>query len=129
MSKTLLLIAAGLTAALLLAHIFAGGALVVPPLLATQDMPAEAIWLAYFNWHAGSVSLALCAGALGITALRPRHIAAGIMAALILSGFALLGLAMAIFGNSALWGTPAPYAFAILAALAWTGLLTQQKPS
>lgn len=126
MSKLLLAIAAILTLAILLAHVFLGGPMVVPPLLGTGDIPEEVRWLAYFNWHAGSVSLVVCASALGFATLRPRQLGIAIFAALILSGFAILGLGMASFGNPVLWGTPAPYAFGVIALIAWAGILTHR---
>ncbi|MEM9054658.1 MAG: hypothetical protein AAGB16_04975 [Pseudomonadota bacterium] len=127
MSKLFLLLAAGLTMAILFAHIVLGGSLVVPPLLGAEDLPETAAWLAYFNWHVGSVALAVCAGALVFSVLRPQHGAVAVFAALILTGFGLLGLGMAIFGNPILWGTPAPYAFGVIALLAWIGIFTRPK--
>jgi hypothetical protein len=38
------------------------------------------------------------------------------------AGFAMLGIGLAVFGNRALWRTPAPYPWALVAMVGGLGL-------
>lgn len=128
MSRALYALAAFLTAAIMLAHVFLGGPVAVDPLIASQDVPENAVWLLYFTWHDGTIALTLCAGAFAYAAATGRQRTIALFAALITLGFGLLGLGVAAFGNGILWGTPAPYAFGLIGIIGLVGVLADTKP-
>ena len=123
MSRSLLLMSAFATMAVALMHIFLGGPVVVDALRADPDLPDVVVSLSYFAWHDGTVALLVCSGAFLYGALKPGSRVLALFAGILVLGIGLLGLASAVFGNSALWMTPAPYAFNIIGLLAIIGAL------
>ncbi|MEM9573575.1 MAG: hypothetical protein AAF996_19090 [Pseudomonadota bacterium] len=108
------------------AHEIFGAPKVLAP-LAQSNLPPDVIWLHHFSWHVGTVAVLIMA-ALFLTAIRNtsgRTLA--IFATLMSTGFALLGLGLAVFGNSVLWTTPAPYPWTIIAVLGWTGVVLHPR--
>jgi len=105
----------------LIAHELLGAPMVLPP-LKEAEIAAEIVWLHHFSWHAGSVSVAVMASMFLYAALRPGNLAVAVFATAMSIGFAFLGIALALFGNEVLWGTPAPYAWLVVASLAGLGI-------
>ena len=127
MSRILLGLAALLTLLITLAHVFLGGALVVPPLMESADLGEQIAWLLYFCWHDGTVALIVCAIAFAYAALRPGNTALAVFASAIVSGFGVLGMGVALAADGHLWDTPAPYAFGLIGLVGWAGVLTARK--
>lgn len=123
MARVFYLLSAIATVLITVAHVFGGGPIAINPLLAQQDIPEVAKWLLYFCWHDGTVVLLICAGAFAYAGVRRGNRAVGVLAALIISAIGLLGLGVTVFGSNALWSTPAPYAFSVIALLAWVAVL------
>lgn len=124
MSKICFWVAGVLGMLLVLAHVFLGGAAVVPAWLGTPELPEKAAWLAYFSWHVGTVAMGLCALAYMYAAIKPGQKGLAIFVNLMLTGFAAVGLTMALRGSDVLWTTPAPYAFWIITGFGWAGVFT-----
>lgn len=127
MGKYLLWLASVFTVVITGAHVFLGGPLVVPELMASQDVSETVAWLLYFCWHDGTVALLIAAGAFAFCAARPGQNVLAVFATVTVFGIGLLGLGVAIFGNAALFSTPAPYAFNIIGLIAAAGILTDQR--
>jgi hypothetical protein len=59
--------------------------------------------------------------------VRPGNLIVAAFATAMCIGFACLGIALATFGNNVLWGTPAPYVWAIIASLAGLGIAAENR--
>lgn len=114
--------AAVLSALGLLAHELLGAPMVLPP-LAQVELPAEVVWLHHFSWHVGSVAVAVMASMFLFASLHPGNLAVAVFATGMSIGFACLGVALAIAGSEVLWGTPAPYVWAIVASVGGLGIV------
>lgn len=122
LAAALFLIAAGLSLLGVLAHEIVGSPKVLNP-LKTSGLPDNVIWLHHFSWHVGSVAV-LAMIALFLLAARSNDgLAYAVVATAMSAGFAALGISLAVFGNRALWRTPAPYPWAVIAILGGAGLL------
>ncbi len=120
-SSWLFLAAAGLSTLGVVAHEVAGAPRVLGPLKHSGLAP-EVIWLHHFSWHVGSVAVAAMIALFCLAAMQPQQLLLAGIATLMSSGFAALGIGLAIFGNRALWRTPAPYAWTLVALLGGLGL-------
>lgn len=119
-------IAATVCIAAMLGHELLGGSKVLAP-LHEVDLPADVVWLHHFSWHVGSVALVAMAAMFVLAARKPQHlILAGFGTAISVS-FAVLGISLAIFGDAALWGTPAPYPWTLSAALGGAGIYLARR--
>lgn len=127
MGKYLLWLASVLTVFITAAHVFLGGPLVVPELMASQDVSETVAWLLYFCWHDGTVTLLIVAVAFAFCAVRPGQKMLGVFATAIVLSIGLLGLGLTLFGNAALFSTPAPYAFNIIGLIAMFGVMTDKR--
>lgn len=127
MGRVLLWLAATGSLAMTGLHVLAGGALAIPPLMSAESLDAETRWLLYFTWHDGTAALIVCSAALAYAAARAGNRAIAVFAGLVLAGFGVAGLGVAVV-SGALWATPAPYAFGILALLALTGAGADKRP-
>ena len=126
MTSWLFRAAAFLAALGLLAHELLGAPMVLPP-LEEAAIPTEIVWLHHFSWHVGSVAVAVMASMFLYASFRPCNLVVAAFATAISIGFACLGIALAMFGNEALWGTPAPYVWTIIASLAGLGIATENR--
>lgn len=127
-SSIMFLIAAMLSVVGAIAHEVLGSPKVLAP-LATTDLPPDVIWLHHFSWHVGTVAV-LTMAALFIAAIRSKNGRVFALFATIMSaGFATLAIGLAVFGNSVLWTTPAPYPWTIIAVLGGIGLVVYPKPT
>ena len=90
------LLAGGLSVAVMLLHLFAGGPVVAAPLLAAQDLKKVPKYTQYYCWHLVSISL----GLLGLCFLWPALLGGS-------DDLALLGTVMAAL--YALWGLVLPF--------------------
>ncbi len=127
LSKILLWSAAALSFAVLIAHEVAGAPMTLPPLSATE-LPPDIVWLHHFSWHVGSVAIAAMIALFVYTAVRDADPFMAFVASAMSLGFAGLGVGLALWGNEALWGTPAPYVWWPIAILGGLGALTASRP-
>jgi len=118
--------AAFLSALGLLAHELLGAPMVLPP-LEEVEIPAEILWLHHFSWHVGSVAVAVMASMFLYASFRPCNLVVAAFATAMSIGFACLGIALAMFGNEVLWGTPAPYVWTVIASLAGLGIAAENR--
>ncbi|MEO0347131.1 MAG: hypothetical protein AAF229_12835 [Pseudomonadota bacterium] len=103
-----------------LAHELAGSPAVLDP-LAESGLPEDVIWLHHFSWHVGTVAVLAMASLFLIAVWHPAGTLFAWVATGMSAGFALLGLGLAVFGSPALWQTPAPYPWAVIAVLGIAG--------
>lgn len=119
-------IAAAVCIAAMLGHELLGGAKVLDP-LHEVDLPADVVWLHHFSWHVGSVALVAMAAMFVLAARKAEHLILAGFATAISIGFAILGVSLAVFGDPALWTTPAPYPWTLSALLGGAGIYWVRK--
>lgn len=119
--QILFLVAAGLAALGVIAHEVLGAPRVLGP-LKDAGLPLEVIWLHHFSWRVGSVAVAVMIGLFLFAAWQPQGVMFAAFATAMSGGFALLGIGLALFGNKALWRTPAPYPWTLIAVIGGLGL-------
>ena len=112
--------------ALNVAHAFVGGPRFISAIFGSRDLEPTAQWMGYFVWHIVTVVLGIIAVTFVYLALRQKTVAThlkplALFATALLLGIAVLGVVLGLVSNGALWGTPAPYAFGVLALLAAAG--------
>ncbi len=120
-SDILFYIAAGLSLLGLIAHELVGAPRVLKP-LKTAGLPDSVIWLHHFSWHVGSVAVLAMIGLFLLAAWQAEGFLFAAVATAMSAGFAGLGFMLAVFGNKALWRTPAPYPWTLIAILGGFGL-------
>ncbi len=113
--------AAGLAALGVIAHEVLGAPKVLGP-LKNSGLPLEVIWLHHFSWHVGSVAVAVMIALFLLAAWQPQGLIFAALATMMSAGFATLGIGLAVLGNRALWRTPAPYPWTLVATLGGLGL-------
>ena len=118
----LFLIAAILSLLGAFAHELAGAPKVLKPLQDT-DLPDDVIWLHHFSWHVGTVAVLAMAVMFLLAIWHPAGNIFALLASAMSGGFAMFGVCLAIFGNAALWRTPAPYPWGIIAIFGLVGAL------
>ncbi|MEL7232626.1 MAG: hypothetical protein AAGJ85_08970 [Pseudomonadota bacterium] len=101
--------------------------MVVPELMASQNLSETAAWLLYFCWHDGTVALFVSGIALGYSAAKPGNRVLAVFATGLILGIGLLGLGIAALGDAILFGTPAPYAFNIIGIVATLGIFLDRR--
>lgn len=119
-------IAATVCIAAMLGHELLGSSKVLNP-LHQVDLPADVVWLHHFSWHVGSVALVAMAAMFVLAARRSEHLILAGFGTAISIGFAALGVSLAVFGDAALWRTPAPYPWALSAAFGCAGIFLVRK--
>ena len=112
--------------AVMLGHELLGSAKVLDPLHQVA-LPADVVWLHHFSWHVGSISLVATAAMFVLGGRNTEHLILATFGTAISTGFAILGIFLAVFGEAALWNTPAPYPGTPIAALGGTGLYFAHK--
>lgn len=120
-SDTLFFLASGLAFMGVLAHEVIGATKVLGP-LKESGLPDTVIWLHHFSWHVGSVAVLAMIALFLLAAMQPSGSAYAIVATAMSAGFAALGIGLASFGDGALWRTPAPYPWTLIAILGVLGL-------
>jgi hypothetical protein len=125
-SDILFYIAAGFSLLGAIAHELAGAPKVLKP-LKTSDLPDSVIWLHHFSWHVGSVAVLAMISLFLLAAWQPSGFLFAAVATAMSAGFAALGIGLAIFGNRALWRTPAPYPWALIAILGGLGMYFMER--
>ena len=105
----------------LVAHEAIGAPMVLSPLVATE-LPENVIWLHHFSWHVGSIAVAAMIIMFAHAALKPGSIVMAVIATGMSSGFAALGIGLAVYASDAMWGTPAPYAWSVVAVVGGVGV-------
>ena len=125
-SDFLFYMAAGLSLLGVLAHEVAGAPKVLGP-LKTSGLPEGVIWLHHFSWHVGSVAVLAMISLFLLAAWQPSGFLFAAVATAMSAGFAALGIGLAIFGNRALWRTPAPYPWTLIAILGGLGMYFMER--
>jgi hypothetical protein len=126
-SDILFYFAAGLSLLGVIAHELAGTPKVLGP-LKTSGLPDSVIWLHHFSWHVGSVAVLAMISLFILAAWQPSGVLFAAVATAMSAGFAALGIGLATFGNPALWRTPAPYPWAVIAILGGLGMFFMERP-
>ena len=126
-SDILFYIAAGLSLLGVIAHELLGAPKVLKP-LETSGLPDDVIWLHHFSWHVGSVAVLAMIGLFLLAAWHSTGFLFAAVATAMSAGFAALGIGLAAFGNKALWRTPAPYPWTLIAILGGLGLVFMEPP-
>jgi len=112
--------------AVMLGHELLDSAKVLDP-LHQVGLSADVVWLHHFSWHVGSISLVATAAMFVLGGRKTEHLILATFGTAISTGFAILGICLAVFGDTALWNTPAPYPWAPIAVLGGTGLYFANK--
>jgi len=120
MSNWLFRIAALICTLAVLAHEILGSPMVLTPLRGS-GIDDEVIWLHNFSWHVGSVTIAMT-GMFLYSSVRPGNLALAVVATLMSIGQTVIGVGLAVFASSALWGTPAPYVWSIVSLIGVIGI-------
>jgi hypothetical protein len=118
--------AAGLSLLGVILHEVAGAPKVLGP-LKTSGLPDNVIWLHHFSWHVGSVAVLAMMSLFLLAAWQPSGFLFAAVATAMSAGFAALGIGLATFGNRALWRTPAPYPWTIIAILGALGIFIMDR--
>jgi hypothetical protein len=126
-SDILFYVAAGLSLFGVIAHEILGAPKVLGP-LKTSNLPDDVIWLHHFSWHVGSVATLAMISLFLIAAWQPSGFVFAAVATAMSAGFAALGIGLAIFGNKALWRTPAPYPWTLVTIIGGAGLFLMERP-
>lgn len=121
-------IAAGICVVAMLGHELLGNSKVLDP-LHTVDLPADVVWLHHFSWHVGSVALVAMAAMFVLAARRKENLILAGFGTVVSLAFAVLGVSLAVLGDPALWGTPAPYPWIPSAAFGGAGMYMARKGS
>lgn len=114
-------LSASISLAGLIGHEVLGAPMVLPPLL-TSDLPEEVIWLHHFSWHVGSIAVAAMIVMFVYAARKPGSMAMALVAIGMSAGFSALGIGLAIFKSDVMWGTPAPFAWSLIATVGGIGV-------
>tara|TARA_R110002049_G_scaffold199351_2_gene369476 strand:+ start:14004 stop:14408 length:405 start_codon:yes stop_codon:yes gene_type:complete len=104
-----------------IAHEVVGAPRVLGPLKASGLAP-EIVWMHHFSWHVGSVAVLVMSGLFLLAVWQVEGLYFAAAATAMSAGFAVLGVALAVFGDAVLWRTPAPYPWAIVALLGGLGI-------
>lgn len=126
MSKPLFLIAALLGLVGALAHEVLGAPKVLGP-LKDSGLPQDVIWLHHFSWHVGTVAVLTMVLMFFLATRRDDGWIFGAIATVMSAGFAALGIGLALLGSPALWGTPAPYPWTLIAVLGAAGTVFAKR--
>jgi hypothetical protein len=106
------------------AHELLGAPKVLGPLKAS-GLPDNVVWLHHFSWHVGSVAVLAMIVLFLLAVYQPDGYTYAAVATAMSLGFAALGIGLAVFGNRALWKTPAPYPWTLIAVIGVLGLLLE----
>lgn len=126
--KILFLIAAILALLGIVAHEVLGAPKVLDPLHQT-GLPTDVVWLHHFSWHVGTVAVLGMIAMFILAAQRAENVLLAIVASAMATGFALLGIGLAFWGDPVLWTTPAPYAWIPVSLFGWLGVFTEKRSS
>ena len=110
----------------LIAHELLGAPLTLPP-LSQAGLSPEVLWLHHFSWHVGSIAILAMIAMYISAARRPENPALAVIATAMGIGFASLGIGLAIYGDSTMWSTPAPYIWSVVAVLGLAGIATARR--
>ena len=127
-SDFLFLASAGLALFGVAAHEILGSPKVLGP-LKDSGLPDDIVWLHHFSWHVGSVAVLAMVALFLLAVWCPDGLAFAAVATAMSAGFAALGISLALFGNRALWRTPAPYPWTLIAVLTGLGLAIEAWPA
>lgn len=128
LADILFLIAAGLSLLGLVAHELVGAPRVLRP-LKDAGLPPQVVGLHHFSWHVGSVAVAGMIVLYLLAVWHPAGAIFAIIASAISAGIAAFGIGLALFVNPALWRTPAPYPWSLIAIIGGLGAVFAQTPA
>jgi hypothetical protein len=109
-----------------LAHEIIGAPMVLEP-LSRAGLPNAVIWLHHFSWHVGTLCVIAMAAMFVLAASKPSLEILAVVATGMSIGLTALAIGLALFGNSVLWSTPAPYPWSLVAALGAGGLVKSRR--
>lgn len=121
MPETLFIAAACLSGVGVIAHEILGAPRVLGP-LKNSGLPENVVWLHHFSWHVGSIAVAGMIALFLMAAFSPDALPYAVVATGMSAGFSVLAIVLATFGNKALWRTPAPYPWTVIAILGTLGI-------
>ncbi len=104
-----------------LAHEIAGAPKVLKP-LAVAGIEDGVVGLHHFSWHVGTVAVIGMIAMYLLAVWHPAGTILALVASSISAGFAVIGISLAVFVNAALWRTPAPYPWGVVALLGFAGV-------
>lgn len=117
----LFLLAAALSVLGALAHELAGAPKVLRPLKGAGLDDGVAA-LHHFSWHVGTVAVLAMVAEFLLAVWHPAGEVFALIATLTSAGFAVLAILLASTSQKALWRTPAPYPWTLIALLGGLGL-------
>lgn len=109
-----------------LAHEFIGAPSFLPP-LSNTELTDEAIWILHFSWHSGTVAMTGLVLLFLYAARNQGNYPVAAIASVTMSGFAIVCIALAQFGNEVLWLTPAPYLWTSISMLGISGVIIEKN--
>ena len=119
-------IAAILALTIITAHETIGSSQMIEP-IGNMEVPLDTKWLYHWTWHIDIIGVI----ALTIMLLIGARITPGkwltTMSLLIATGYGLVSVSLALFGNPIMWQTPAPYAWTFLPLLIGIGLYLDKR--
>lgn len=124
--KIFFIIAALLCGLGALAHEVLGAPQVLEPLQGS-GLDDSVIWLHHFSWHVGTVAVLAMVVMYLLAVWHKAGAIFAVIASSMSAGFAALGISLALFGNAALWTTPAPYPWGIIAAIGFFGVFLSRR--
>ncbi|HAN28826.1 MAG TPA: hypothetical protein DCP75_14090 [Haliea salexigens] len=103
------------------AHEFAGGPMVLPP-LQESDLQRDVIALHHFSWHVGSVAVLTMGGMFAFASKKHGSLELAVAATAMSAGFSLLAFGLSLIAYGELWGTPAPYVWSVITVVGAVGV-------
>jgi surface polysaccharide O-acyltransferase-like enzyme len=117
------LAAGGLSFAITLLHLFAGGPAIAAPLLAAKELDATAKYVNYYCWHLVSISLALMAATFLWSGLNADAWEAAVLGTVMAGAFCIWGIALVIIKQLRFRDVPQGWFFLPIAAMGVYGFL------
>lgn len=119
-------IAAILGLMIIAAHETIGSAQMIEP-IGTMEVPLDTKWLYHWTWHIDIIGVIALTTMLLIGARIEPGKWLTTMSLLIATGYGLVSISLALFGNPVVWQTPAPYAWTFLPLLIGIGLYLDKR--
>ncbi|MEL7002656.1 MAG: hypothetical protein AAFN93_07950 [Bacteroidota bacterium] len=125
-SRILYYTAAILGLMIVVAHETIGSTQMIEP-ISNMEVSTDTKWLYHWTWHIDIIGVLALITMLFIGArIKPGKWLIT-MSLLIATGYGLVGILLALFGNPVMWQTPAPYAWTFLPLLIGIGLYLDKR--
>ena len=119
------LFAAGIAAALTcLLHVFGGGPEIARPLLASNELPDVSKYVNYYCWHLVTFTIGAMAVGFVWSSIDPSQTGLAWMWTVMATLFTIWSIALILWKRQKFWRMPQWTLFAVISALAITGLAT-----